>query len=311
MLYSKACFETGRMISPPRPTTGQAEPPLGGHINGFWSVIMNTSSGGRAFAGPIPQLYEQYLVPMIFDPYAKDMTRRVASIAPMAVLEIAAGTGAVTRHLATQLPAAVSIVSTDLSQEMLDHAISLGTSRAVTWRQADAMNLPFPDGAFDAVVCQFGAMFFPDKAAAFAEAHRVLRPGGTFLFNVWDRIEENEFADCVTQAMANLFPDDPPRFMVRLPHGYYDQAVIGNALAQGGFAGAIAFDTVATQSRGESPRTVAVAYCQGTPLRNELEARDASILGEATDIATAAIQERFGAGPVTGKIQAHIISARK
>lgn len=272
---------------------------------------MNTSSGDRAFAGAIPGLYEQYLVPMIFDPYARDMTRRVASIAPLTVLEIAAGTGVVTRHLAAELPAAASIVSTDLSQEMLNHAMNLGTNRAVTWRQADAMNLPFPDGTFDAVVCQFGAMFFPDKAAAFAEARRVLRPGGTFLFNVWDRIEENEFADCITQAMASLFPDDPPRFMVRLPHGYYDQAVIGNALAQAGFSNAIAFDTIAMQSRGESPRFVAVAYCQGTPLRHELEERNASILGEATDLAAAAIEKRFGAGHVTGKIQAHIISARK
>ena len=178
---------------------------------------MQTSSGDRAFAGSIPQLYEQYLVPLIFEPYAKDLSRRVAAFAPSAVLEIAAGTGVVTRHLAAQLPADVSIVSTDLNQAMLDHAMRVGTSREVTWRQADAMKLPFDDSTFDAVVCQFGAMFFPDKAAAFAETLRVLRPGGAFLFNVWDRIEDNEFADCVTQAMASLFPSDPPRFLARLP----------------------------------------------------------------------------------------------
>ena len=272
---------------------------------------MNTYRGDRAFAGSIPQLYERHMVPLIFDPYARDLTHRVASLAPSAVLEIAAGTGVVTRHLAAQLPADVSIVSTDLNQAMLDHAASIGTSRAVTWRQADAMNLPFGDRTFDAVVCQFGAMFFPDKAVAFAEARRVLRPGGTFLFNVWDRIEDNEFADCVTQAMARLFPSDPPRFLARLPHGYYDQAVIGSALVDGGFTGSIVFDTVAVQSRADSPRTVAIAYCQGTPLRNELEVRDASILGEATDIAAAAIKERFGAGHVAGKIQAHVISATR
>ena len=272
---------------------------------------MNTSTGDRAFAGSIPQLYEQYLVPLIFEPYARDLTRRVASLAPSAVLEIAAGTGVVTRHLADQLPADVSIVSTDLHQAMLDHAAVVGTSRAVTWQQADAMNLPFADGTFDVVVCQFGAMFFPDKAAAFAETRRVLRSGGTFLFNVWDRIEENEFAECVTQAMARLFPIDPPRFLARLPHGYCDQAVIVSALVDGGFTGAVVGDTVAVQSWAESPRTVAIAYCQGTPLRNELEGRDATILGEATDIAAAAIKERFGAGHVTGKIQAHVISATR
>ena len=272
---------------------------------------MNTSNGDRAFAGSIPQLYEQYLVPLIFKPYAQDLTRRVVSLAPSAVLEIAAGTGVVTRHLADQLPADVPIVSTDLNQAMLDHAMSVGTSRAVTWRQADAMKLPFADSSFDVVVCQFGAMFFPDKAAAFAETRRVLRPGGTFLFNVWDRIEDNEFADCVTQAMARLFPSDPPRFLARLPHGHYDQAVISSALTDGGFTGVMVFDTLAFQSQADSPRTVAIAYCQGTPLRNELLERDASILDKATDVAAAALTERFGAGQVSGKIQACVVSAVK
>ena len=181
---------------------------------------MNTSSGDRAFAGSIPQLYEQYMVPLIFDPYARDLTGRLVALKPSSVLEIAAGTGVVTRHMAAQLPDHASIVSTDLNQDMLDHAQSMGTSRAVSWRQADAMSLPFEDSCFDAVVCQFGAMFIPDKAAAFAQARRVLRPGGTLLFNVWDRVEDNEFADCVTQSMARLFPGDLPRFLARLPHGY-------------------------------------------------------------------------------------------
>ena len=173
------------------------------------------------------------------------------------------------------------------------------------------MSLPFGDGTFDAVVCQFGAMFFPDKSAAFAEARRVLRPGGTFLFSVWDRIEDNEFAECVTQAMAGLFPTDPPRFLARLPHGYCDQTAIATALAHGGFTGTNVFDTVTVQSVAESPRTVAIAYCQGTPLRNEIEARDASILGKATDVATAAIGQRFGTGQVAAKSQAIVIAATR
>ena len=217
----------------------------------------------------------------------------------------------VTRHIAAQLPDYVSIVATDLNQPMLDHAMSIGTSRSVTWRQADAMHLPFEDGTFGAVVCQFGAMFFPDKAAAFAEARLVLRPVGTFLFNVWDRIEGNEFAECVTEAMAGLFPTDPPRFLARLPHGYYDDVAIAGALVQGDFTGFNVFDTVTVHSRAESPRIVAIAYCLGAPLRNEIEARDASILSEATDIATAAIAQRFGVGQVTGKIQARIIAATR
>lgn len=272
---------------------------------------MNSAAGDRVFSGSIPQLYERYMVPLIFEPYAVDLARRVASLQPSAVLETAAGTGVVTRHLADRLPAEVSIVATDLNQAMLDHAVSIGTSRSVIWRQADAMRLPFEDNTFDAVVCQFGCMFLPDKAAGFAEARRVLRPGGTFLFNVWDRIEDNEFADCVTQAMASLFPSDSPRFLARLPHGYHDQAAIASALFDAGFAGPGVLDTVTAQSHAESARIVAIAYCQGTPLRNEIEARDASMLDKATDIATAALEQRFGSGQVIGKIQAHVIAATR
>ena len=152
-----------------------------------------------AFLGSIPQVYDRYLVPLIFAPYAADLALRTVRRHPAHVLEIAAGTGVVTRQLAEMLPPGVSIVATDLNQTMLDEAAAIGTSRPVEWRQADALHLPFPDAFFDVVVCQFGVMFFPDKARAFAEARRVLRSGGQFIFNVWDRIEHNDFADTVTQ----------------------------------------------------------------------------------------------------------------
>lgn len=272
---------------------------------------MKPASRDQIFSEAIAQRYEQHLVPLIFEPYARDLTSRLASLGPSTVLEIAAGTGVVTRHMAAQLPAVVSIIATDLNQAMLDHAMRIGTSRPVTWQQADAMSLPFADATFDAVVCQFGAMFFPDKAAAFAEARRVLRPGGTFLFNVWDRLEENELAQCVADTMAALFPMDPPRFLERLPHGYYDQNAIAVALSEGGFTGATAFHTVTARSTAPSARMVAMAYCEGTPLRNEIEARDASLLGEATDRIAAAIGRRFGRDQVSGKIQAIVISATR
>jgi SAM-dependent methyltransferase len=170
------------------------------------------------------------------------------------------------------------------------------------------MQLPFPDATFDAVVCQFGVMFFPDKAKAFSEARRMLRPGGVFLFNVWDRIEENEFADVVTAALATLFPADPPRFMARTPHGYHDHETIQRDLAKGGFTATPRIDTVAARSRARTFDIPAIAYCQGTPLRNEIEARDASRLAEATGVAAEAIARRFGRGAVDGKIQAHVVS---
>src|SRR3954468_13789813 len=190
----------------------------------------------RVFAGSIPQLYDRLLVPLIFEPYAEDLAARVALLQPSSVLEIAAGTGAVARQLARALATDATIVATDLNQSMLDQASTVGTKRPVEWRQADAMQLPFPNGTFDAVVCQFGVMFFPEKSKAFSEARRVLRPGGVFIFNVWDRIEENEFADTVTIALESLFPKDPPRFLARTPHGYHDHRIIERDLANGGFS---------------------------------------------------------------------------
>ena len=270
---------------------------------------MSSPQSDKNFGGSIAKFYDEYIVPLIFEPYAEDLARRLATRRLARVLEIAAGTGVVTRRLASLLPEDVSIVATDLNQPMLDLASELGTARRVEWRQADAMQLPFEDGSFDAVVCQFGAMFFPNKAKAFSEARRVLKAGGVLLFNVWDRIEENEFADVVTTSLESVFPDDPPRFLARTPHGYHDIATIQRDLRSGGFVTTLLVDTVAVQSIAASARIPALAYCQGTPLRNEIEARDKSRLGEATDIAENAIARRFGRGQVAGKIQAHIVAA--
>ena len=261
----------------------------------------------KVFAGSIPQLYDEYFVPLIFEPYAIDLSARTAAKRPGRVLEVAAGTGAVTRHLAADLPAASAIVATDLNPGMIARAREVGAARPVEWRTADAMQLPFDDASFDAVVCQFGVMFFPDRGAAFAEARRVLRPGGTFLFNAWDRIEENEFADVVTATLATVFPADPPRFMARTPHGYHDKATILRDVAAGGFAAAPQIETIARRSRAPSARHVALGYCQGTPLRSEIEARDAGRLGEATDACEAAIAQRYGRGAVDARIQAHVV----
>lgn len=263
----------------------------------------------KLFAGSIPENYDRYMVPLIFEPFAADIARRAAALSPGAVLEIAAGTGVVTRALAPRLAPGASYVVTDLNQPMLDYAASRQTPDSrITWRQADAMALPFEDAAFDLVCCQFGAMFFPNRASAYREARRVLRPGGRFLFNVWDRIEENVFADDVTNALARIFPDDPPRFLARTPHGYHDKALIRRDLEDAGFSD-VAIETRAEQSRASSPRLPAVAYCQGTVLRTEIEARDAGKLDAATDYAASAIADRHGSGEVAAKIQAHVIMA--
>ena len=269
------------------------------------------ADGDAAFTDAVSRVYERVLVPLIFEPYASALANRLRGMDVSRVLEVAAGTGVVTRALASTLPSSVSIVATDLNTSMLDQAAAAGTSRPVEWRQANAMELPFADASFDAVVCQFGVMFFPDKPKAFAESRRVLRPGGIFLFEVWDRIEENEFADAVTSALEPMFPDDPPRFLARTPHGYFDTDRIRRDVALGGFTSAPELTTVAERSRAASPDVPAIAYCHGTVLRNEIEARDPAGLERATAAAAAEVARRFGHGAVDGKIQAHIAIVAK
>jgi len=263
----------------------------------------------KLFAGSVPELYERLMVPLIFEAYAHDLAEQVARVEPQDPLETAAGTGVVTRALASRLPANVRYVATDLNQPMLDHAAAKQPDRSrIIWRQADALALPFADQTFDAVACQFGAMFFPDKIAGYKEARRVLKPRGRFFFSVWDKISENEFADVVTETLAAFFPQDPPRFLARTPHGYHDVKKIREQLTAAGFAN-VSIETVDHRSKAASPRDPAIAYCQGTPLRNEIEARDASRLEEATKAAAEALARRFGNGPVDGKIRAHVIIA--
>ncbi len=264
-------------------------------------------SRDTTFVGSIPLIYDTHLVPLTFQSYAEDLAARLRTRQPSRVLEIAAGTGVVTRALAAALPAGTAIVATDLNQAMLDRGAAVGTARPVEWRQADAMQLPFPDGAFDAVVCQFGVMFFPDKVKAFAEVRRVLGAGGVFVFNVWGRLEDSELEHAVTDALASVFPDDPPRFLARTPHGYNDPGAIARDLANAGFGAPPAITTVDMRSRASSPRIPALAYCQGTPVRNEIEARDASRLDEATNVVEAAIAARFGVGPIEGKMRALVV----
>ena len=203
----------------------------------------------KLFAGSIPELYERLLVPLIFDSYARDLAKRVAAAAPQDVLETAAGTGVLTRAMASCLPATTRIVATDLNQPMLDEAAKRqpGDTR-IECKQADALALPFADASFDVVACQFGTMFFPDKVQGYREARRVLRSRGRLMFNVWDKIAANEFADIITQALAEIFPHDPPRFMARTPHGYHDGEQIRRELNVAGFS-AISVTAVDEQSK--------------------------------------------------------------
>jgi ubiquinone/menaquinone biosynthesis C-methylase UbiE len=266
------------------------------------------AAGDALFAGSIPDIYDRLLVPLIFEAYARDLAKRVATAQPQDVLETAAGTGVVTRAVAALLPDA-HIVATDLNQPMLNYAKAQHSqNNRIEWKQADALALPFDDQVFDVVACQFGVMFFPDKVRSYREARRVLRPGGRFFFSVWDRIFENAFADVVTQALVSFFPNDPPRFLARIPHGYYDADRIREELDAAGFSD-ISIDAVDARSKASSPLDPAIAYCQGTPLRNEIEARNGASLEDATKHAANALAERFGPGAIDGPIRAVVITA--
>jgi ubiquinone/menaquinone biosynthesis C-methylase UbiE len=262
----------------------------------------------RVFAGSIPAFYERYMGPLLFEPYAADLANRLAGVTSGRVVETAAGTGILTRQLVRTLLAEVSIVATDLNQPMLDFAAAQQGTERVTWQQADALALPFEDESFDTVICQFGVMFFPDKRAAYREARRVLKPEGRFIFNTWDRLENNEIAKVVNEAMATLFPKDPPLFFPRTPHGYHNLDTIRDELADAGFL-SITAETVQKISRAASARDAVTGFCQGTPQRNEIETRDPGGLGAATDAAASAIAVRFGAGPISAKMRAHVIAA--
>lgn len=261
------------------------------------------------FTNDVARLYQSTLVPLIFEPYADDLAARAKALGPASVLEVACGTGVVTRALAAALPPACSIVATDLNEAMVAHAELLGTLRPVTWRQADVMALPYSDNSFDLVVCQFGVMFFPDRVAAYQEIRRVLAPGGTFLFNVWNGIEANEFAAIVTDALSARYPENPPVFLARTPHGHGNVSAIEDDLRAAGFTECLfgQRDYISATASADHP---ALAYCQGTPLRNEIEAREPGGLERATAVATEALRARYGNGPIEGRISAVVVAAK-
>ncbi len=268
------------------------------------------SATDAAFAGSIPAIYERYLGPLLFQPYAEDMASRLHDVAQGRILETAAGTGIVTRTMVKTLPPGVEVLATDLNQAMLDLAATRLQAPNLKWQQADAQSLPFGDAAFDVVVCQFGVMFFPDKQGAYREALRVLKPGGRFQSNVWDTLERNPVSRIVADTAAGLFPDDPPRFFERVPFGYADPDRIRSELQQAGFGG-VEIEIVEKVSHAPSPREPATGLCQGTPLRAEIEARAAGRLDEITDRAAEALASRFGSSSIENRMSAIVVTARR
>jgi SAM-dependent methyltransferase len=260
------------------------------------------------FSASIADLYDAILGPFMFEPFARETAGRLAG-AGGEVLEIAAGTGILTRELDRVLGSAARITATDLNPPMLAVGAQKLSSSRVTWRPADALALPFADASFDAVVVQFGVMFYPDKVAGHVEARRVLRPGGRYVASVWDDLASNPVAQVVHEAAGACFPDDPPQFIARTPHGHHDAVRLLADMVAGGFADA-AVETVTLAAGRLTAEELARGFCQGTPLRNEIVQRDEGRLGEVTAAVARALEARFGPGPIESPIQAHILTAR-
>ncbi|HEX6217851.1 MAG TPA: class I SAM-dependent methyltransferase [Sphingomicrobium sp.] len=261
------------------------------------------------FSGSVPANYERYLVPLLFRPYAELLAERAVRYAPHRILETAAGTGVVTNALATILPDA-EIVATDLNQAMLDVAAERVTSDRVSFRQADALELPFDDASFDLVACQFGVMFYPDKVQGNAEARRVLRDGGRYLTAIWAPIERNELSNLAYQAMQRLFPDNPPQFMVRGPFSYGDPQWIERDLRAAGFD-EIEIETVTLESRSDSAENGARGLVYGSPMRVELEDYGPGALDRVFDAVCGAAARFDGPDGFKAPMVAHIVTATR
>ena len=259
------------------------------------------------FGGSIPEYYDRCLGPAWFDIFAADLTARLAAKPPGDVLEIACGTGIVTKRLRERLNPAVPLVASDLSKAMLDYARAKVVLPGIEWREADACKLPFEDGRFGAVVCAFGVMFVPDKAAAFREARRVLCKGGTFLFNVWDRLEENPHAHSNAQVFDELFPGDQEMQFAKLPFGMHDPALLRNLLAGARFR-EVRIEPKRIEVRSPDARTLALGQIRGTPRSLLIEKRGAS-LADVIDKVTAALAKVGGEKPSRSHAQALVIEA--
>jgi SAM-dependent methyltransferase len=262
------------------------------------------------FVGDIPAKYDYGLGPHLFADYGADLARRVAAAKPRRVLEIAAGTGVVTRLLRDALPPSTHLLASDLNWPMLAIAREKFTdAEQVEFHQADATALPFTDGAFDAVVCQFGLMFFPDKAEAHREAFRVLGPNGRYYFNVWDSFEFNSFARITHEAIGRFFDGDPPAFFT-VPFGYYRIDAIKTALIQSGFAD-ISINVVRIDKTVEDLRRFTEGLVFGNPIVAEIGARGTADVAAIVEAVTAALQDEFGEGTSRMTLQAIVFDAHK
>ncbi len=257
------------------------------------------------FVGSIPELYDRHLGPVLFEPYARDLARRVPP-GTRRLLEIAAGTGRATRHLLATLPDDGELVATDLNAPMIDIGRGHLSDPRLSWQVADAEALALPDAGFDAVACQFGLMFVPDKARALREMRRVLRPGGVLLLSTWDTLARNPAMERFQELAFATRPADPPTFM-RVPFSMHDPLALGALVAEAGF-GDVRVETVERHGEATSAADLATGFARGNPLWAELVERGVDVVAfEATVAETLAVA--FGAAPCFTPLSAHVVTA--
>jgi ubiquinone/menaquinone biosynthesis C-methylase UbiE len=262
------------------------------------------------FTGSIPQFYDHGLGPVFFTDFADDIARRAAASAPMRILEIAAGTGIVTRRLRDLLRREARLIATDLNAPMLE--VARGKFRpdeTVEFQPADATALPFPDTKFDAVVCQFGVMFFPDKDKGHREAHRVLVRGGRYLFSVWDSHQHNPIGRLITEIMAEFFPHDPPQFY-QVPFSYHRIDPIKDSLEAAGFSD-LRIAVLSLKKTVPDVATYARALVLGNPLVDQIRARGSVDPERVIEVLADALPREFGTDPVRVPLQAIVFEARR
>ncbi|HZN04581.1 MAG TPA: methyltransferase domain-containing protein [Candidatus Polarisedimenticolia bacterium] len=271
------------------------------------------SSSDAKFAGSIPDLYEAHLGPLLFEPYADDLAARLpipTGAGAFRVLEIAAGTGILTRRLRRRLPPTATLIATDLNEGMLQVARRrLEGIDGIEFRQADAMALPFPDASFDAVACQFGLMFMPDKPKAVREVRRVLTPGGTYLLNTWGSLHDNPASALTHEVLASLFPSNPPPFL-KTPFGDHDPQALTTLLSEAGFT-EIAITPVRIEGQAASAESAATGLIAGSPVFNQIVERGSPTPAEIIPILTVEFARAFGDRPMRSPMLALAITARR